>query len=172
VSPGKEKNPGGNPDEDPEQPFASWETTGIPDAYGQPGVTSISVERDGQDTRDKPRKLVRLETFACEIPLTLAGAEQLASRLYDAVYEVRRTERERARTNALASGEKPLESVRDALGTRAYYCLARAGVLTAEQAAAMTDAELLCIVNLGIGTLQRIREVVGRSHPPAAEAEK
>ena len=171
MSPAKEQSPG-NSDEDPEQPCASSATTGIPDAYGQPGVTSISVESDDQDTSAKPRKLVRLETFACEIPLTLDGAEQLASRLHDAVYEVRRTERNRARTSALGSGEKPLESVRDALGTRAYYCLARSGVLTVEQAAGMTDAELLCIVNLGIGTLQRIREVVGRSHPPAAEGEK
>lgn len=157
----------GYPDATPEQPCpacrGTGHYTGIPDAYGQPGVTAISVANDSKDTSVDPRQLVRLETFACEIPLTLDGAEQLASRLYDAVYEVRHSERERAHTDALASGERPLASAREALGTRAYFCLARAGVLTVEQAAGMTDAELLCIVHLGIGTLQRIRTVVGRS---------
>lgn len=160
----------GYPDDIPEHPCASCRGTGkysgIPNAYGEPGVTAISVANDGQDTSADPRKLVRLETFACEIPLTLEGAEQLASRLYNAVYGVRHDDKERAFRAALANSERPLESVRDQLGPRAFNCLAREGVLTIERAAAMTDAELLCIVNLGFGTLQRIRAVVGRSSRP------
>ncbi len=153
-------------DEDTEQLCGTGEHRGIPDAYGQLGVTALYVDRDGEDTSAEPRKLIHLETFTCEIELTLEGAERLASRLRSAVYDVRREEEERAFRNALASGERPLESVRDQLGERAFNCLAREGVLTIERAAAMTDAELLAVVHLGFGTLERIRAVVGRSCRP------
>jgi hypothetical protein len=157
-------------EEDSEQLCASCRGTGehcgIPDAYGQLGVTAVYVDLDAQDTSTEPRKLVHLETFTCETALTLEGTEQLASRLHSAVYDVRREEKERAFTNALASGERSLESVREQLGERAINCLAREGVLTIERAAAMTDAELLAIVNLGLGTLERIRAVVGHGCRP------
>jgi hypothetical protein len=151
------------------QQLAAYDSTadGIPDAYDQPGVTALYANLDAQDTSAEPRKLIHLETFACEIKLTLDGAERLASRLHSAVYDVRCEEKERALTSALANGEHPLESVRDQLGALEFNCLAHEGVLTIEQAASMTDAELLAIVHLDLGTLQRIRAVVGRSCPPA-----
>jgi hypothetical protein len=157
-------------DDDPGQLCASCRGTGehhdIPNAYGQLGVTTVYVYLDGEDTSAQPRKLVRLKTSTCETALTLEGAERLASRLHSAVYDVRRKEKERVFANELANGERPLELVRDQLGPLAFNCLTRTGVLTIERAAAMTDTELLAIVNLGVVSLERIRAVVGRSCRP------
>jgi hypothetical protein len=148
------------------------EYNGIPDARGRLGIISIHLGIDGLQLTEDPRKVVHLETRTGDTALTLDGTEKLASRLYELVAGARKEEKEHAFAAALANGERPLESVRDQLGERAFNCLAREGVLTIERAAAMPDAELLCIVNLGFGTLERIRAVVGRGCRPEPEAER
>ncbi len=140
--------------------------SGIPDASGRYGVDAVYVETD-QETSD-PRRLVCLHTFTSETALTGEGAEELIARLCQAVREIGLQDAEAALAAALAAGERPLQSIRDELGPRAFNCLARHGVLTIEQAAARTDEELLCIVNLGVTSLERIRSVVG--HTPGPEA--
>lgn len=137
--------------------------SGIPDAWDKYGIDAVYLDTDSETTSVDPRGLVRLDTFTCQTALTLEGAEELISRLYRAVREIDRQAAESALANALASGERPLNSIRQELGPRAFNCLARQGVLTIEQAAAMTDEEMLCIVNLGVTTLERIRSVVGCS---------
>ena len=66
------------------------------------------------------------------------------------------------------------------LSRRAYNCLRRAGIVTVERVAAMSDDELLQIRNLGVTTLPEIREKLmdyrgchsesmsGQHHPASA----
>jgi hypothetical protein len=152
-----------SPDECCSRCHGTGDYSGIPDAWGKYGVDAVYLDTDRETASVDPRGLVRLDTFTCETALTLEGAEELISRLYRAVREIDRQAAESALANALASGARPLNSIREELGPRAFNCLARQGVLTIEQAAAMTDEEMLCIVNLGVTTLERIRSVVGRS---------
>jgi hypothetical protein len=145
------------------------EYSGISDAWGRYGVEDVYLETDSE-TSEEPRRLVRLDTFSCETALTVEGAEELAARLYAAVRELTRQETEAKLAAALASGERRLQSIREELGPRAFNCLARDGVLTIEQAAAMSDEEMLEIVNLGVSTLAHIRAVVEHASRPDSGA--
>lgn len=167
----------GRNEEHPVQVCSRYEGTrtykGVADAWDRLGVTAVYVDIDRLDLGDEPRQLVRLETFDTDTALTVDGAEKLASRLYGVVFRLRGEAKQRDFAAALANGERPLESVREQLGARAYNCLGREGILTIERAAAMSDGELLAIMHLGLGTLERIRSVVGRVRsplPPEAEA--
>lgn len=146
--------------------------TGIPDAWGEYGVDAVYLDTDGEPDSEtgQPRALVRINTFSCDTTLTLDGAEELTRRVFRVVDSVRHQAKERAARDALAAGERSLELVRDELGPRAYNCLARGGVLTIEQAARMSDKELLAIVNLGVAALERIRTVTGRDEPAPENA--
>jgi predicted flap endonuclease-1-like 5' DNA nuclease len=155
-----------SPDECCSRCHGTGDYSGIPDAWGQYGVEAVYLETDRETTSDEPRRLVRLDTFTCETALTAAGAEELIARLYDAAREMSSQEAESALAKALARGERRLHSIREELGPRAFNCLARDGVLTIEQAAAMTDEEMLRIVNLGVTTLAHIRSVVARARRP------
>ncbi|HEY3944420.1 MAG TPA: DNA-directed RNA polymerase subunit alpha C-terminal domain-containing protein [Solirubrobacteraceae bacterium] len=141
------------------------EYTGILDKYGNHGVNTVYGETRYAGPGVDPR-VVYMETSGFRTALTIAGVEELISRLYDAVREHRRREANCALTAALAAGERPLERVREQLGARAFNCLGREGVFTIEHAARMSDKELLAIVNLGDSTLQKIRAVVGHSSQP------
>jgi Bacterial RNA polymerase, alpha chain C terminal domain len=144
------------------------EYSGIPDAWGRYGVEDVYLATDSETTSEQPGRLVRLATSSCETALTVKGAEDLAARLHAAVRELTRQEAEANLAAALARGEQRLQSIREELGARAFNCLAREGVLTIEQAAAMTDEEMLGIVNLGVSTLEHIRVVVAHASRPAA----
>lgn len=134
---------------------------GILNAWGQRGIDAVGVEPDRQDTSLDPRCLVRLDTFTCETMLTINGAKALIAQLHRVIDDLQRAQTNQAFAAAIAAGEEPLKTVRDQLGAWAFNCLARSGVLTVEQAAAMSDKELLAIANLGSATLRRIRAVVG-----------
>jgi predicted flap endonuclease-1-like 5' DNA nuclease len=154
-----------DPDESCSRCNGTGEYTGIPDAWGEYGVDAVYLAVDDSNESES-RQLVRVDTYSCETALTLEAAEELASRLYRVAREARGEAENSALAIALAAGQRRLTSIRDELGPRAFNCLARSGVMTVEQAAGMSDEELLRIVNLGVGTLERIRGVVGRDYRP------
>jgi hypothetical protein len=132
---------------------------GVANAWGQFGVSSVYVDTDGEDESENPRELVCIDTFMCETTLTVAGAEKLIDRLYDAVQKIRGRAIGDEHIRAQLAGEQFLEEVAEKLEPRAFNCLRRSGVWTVEGARRMSDAELLAIPNLGVTTLARIREV-------------
>jgi hypothetical protein len=157
-------------DESSPRCHGTGEYSGIPDARGNYGVEDVYLETDSETTDGEPRRLVRVDTFSCETTLTVKGAEELAARLYAAVREQAGHEAETKLAVALARGERRLHCIREELGPRAFNCLAREGVLTIVQAVAMSDEEMLAIVNLGVSTLAHIRAVVERASRPDAGA--
>ncbi len=54
----------------------------------------------------------------------------------------------------------PVEALGKVLPVRIAYILVRSGIQTPEQVERMTDAELLAIQNLGVGTLAKIRAIL------------
>jgi hypothetical protein len=137
--------------------------SGIANAWGQYGVSSVYVDTDGEDASENPRKLVCMDTFVCETTMTPEGAIDLAGRLYARADEIRDEIRDEQkageRKDAVLAGEHFLETVQDALEPRAFNCLRRSGIWSIEGVRRMSDAELLAIPNLGKTTLARIREV-------------
>lgn len=158
-----------DPDERCTLCYGTGEYSGIPDAWGEYGVDAVYAETEPDSETGEVRTLVRINTFSCDTTLTLDGAEEFARRVFGVVDDVRHQAKERALRDALAAGERRLELVRDELGSRAFNCLARGGVLTIEQAARMSDRELLAILNLGVAALERIRAVIPESASTSGE---